>query len=71
MQVMMLSPRLLKGCDAQIGTRIMSKFILTATLFLMTMVGNMVDLVRKWGSPLKGLSQTSKRVWELDYQMHP
>jgi hypothetical protein len=43
---MMVSPRFLKGCDAQIGTRIMSKWILTAPLFLMTMVGNMVDLVK-------------------------
>jgi hypothetical protein len=59
----MVSPRLLKGCEAQIGTRIMSIWILTATLFPMTMVGNMVDLVKKWGSPLNELSQTSKRVW--------
>jgi hypothetical protein len=44
---MMVSPRLLKGYDAQIGTMIMSKWILTAPLFLMTMVGNMVDLVKK------------------------
>jgi hypothetical protein len=50
---MMVSPRLLKGCEAQIGTRIMSKWILTAPLFLMTMVENMVDLVKKWGSSLK------------------
>jgi hypothetical protein len=59
---MMVSPRFLKGCDAQIVTRIMSKWILIAPLFLMTMDGNMVDLVRKWGSPLKRLPQTSKRV---------
>jgi hypothetical protein len=67
---MMVSPRFLKGCDAQIGTKIMSKWILTASLFLMTMVGNMVDLVKKLGGPLKGLLQTSKRVWGLDDQMH-
>jgi hypothetical protein len=59
---MMVSPRFLKGCDAQIGTRIMSKWILTAPLFLMAMVKNMVDLVKKLGGPLKGLPQTSKRV---------
>jgi hypothetical protein len=51
----MVSPRLLKGCYAQIGTMIMWKWILTVPLFLMTMVGNMVDLVKKWGSPLKEL----------------
>jgi hypothetical protein len=44
---MLVSLRLLKGCDVQIGTMIMLKWILTALLFLMTMVGNMVDLVRK------------------------
>jgi hypothetical protein len=59
------------GCDAQIGTMIISKWILTAPLFLITMVGNMVDLVKKWGSPLRGFPQTSKNVWGLDYQMHP
>jgi hypothetical protein len=48
-RVMMVSPRLLKGCEAQIGTRIMSKWILTASLFLMTMVENMVDLVNNGG----------------------
>ena len=52
---MMVSPMLLKGCEAQIGIKIMSKWILTVPLFLMTMVENMVDLVRKWGSPLKGM----------------
>jgi hypothetical protein len=44
---MMVSPRFVKGCEAQIGTRIMSKWILTAPLFLMIIVGNMVDLVKK------------------------
>jgi hypothetical protein len=62
-RVMKVSPRFLKGCEAQIGTRIMSKWILTAPLFLMTMVENVVDLVKKWGSSLKGLPQTSKKVW--------
>jgi hypothetical protein len=62
-RVMMVSPKILKGCEAQIGTRIMSKWILTTPLFLMTMVGNMVDLVKKWGKPLKRVPQTSKRVW--------
>jgi hypothetical protein len=59
---MMVIPRLLKGCDALIGTNIMCKWISTAPLLLMTMVGNIVDLVKKWGRPLKGLPQTSKRV---------
>jgi hypothetical protein len=45
---MMVSPMLLKDGDAQIGTKIMSKWILTAPLILMTMVGNMVDLGKKW-----------------------
>ena len=62
-RVMMVSPKILKGCEAQIGTRIMSIWILTAPLFVMTMVGNMVDLVKKWGKPLKRVPQTSKRVW--------
>jgi hypothetical protein len=31
----------------------------------------MVDLVKRWGGPLKGFPQTSKRDWGLDYQMHP
>ena len=66
----MVSMRFLKGCDAQIWTRIMSKWILIASLFLMTMVGNMLDLVKKWGSPLKGLPKTSKNVCGLDYRMH-
>jgi hypothetical protein len=60
-----------ESCDAQIGTRIMSKWIVTTPLFLMIMVGNMVDLVREWRSPLKGLPQTSMRIWGLDHQMHP
>ena len=30
----------------------------------------MVNLVKKWGSPLKGLPQTSKSVLGLDYRMH-
>jgi hypothetical protein len=64
---MMVSPRLLKGCDAQIGTRMMSKWNLTAALFLMTMNERMVNLVKKWESPLKGFPQISKRVWGLDY----
>jgi hypothetical protein len=68
---MMVSPKLLKGCDAESGTIIMLKFILSAPLFLMTMVGNMLDLVKKWGSPLKEFPQTSKKVWGLDYQMYP
>jgi hypothetical protein len=50
---MMVSPRFLKGCDAQIGTRIMSKWILTVPLFIMTMVGNMVDLVKKIGESIE------------------
>jgi hypothetical protein len=41
---MMVSLRLLEDGEAQIGTRIMLKWILTAPLFLMAMVGNMVDL---------------------------
>jgi hypothetical protein len=28
-------------------------------------------LVKKWGIPLEGLPQTSKRIWGLDYQMDP
>jgi hypothetical protein len=57
--------------EAQIGTKIMSRWILTAPLFLMTMVENMVDFIKKWVSSLKGLPQTSKKIWGLDYQMHP
>jgi len=56
----MVSPRFLKDCDAQIGTRIMSKWILTVPLFLMTMVGIMVNLDKKWGSPLNGLRKPQR-----------
>ena len=63
MRVMMVSPGLLKGCEAQNGTRIISKGILTLPLILMRMVGMMVDLVREWRSALIGLLQTSKRIW--------
>ena len=47
MRVMMVSPGLPKGCEAQIGTRIMCKWIFTIPLVLMTMVGTKVDSVRK------------------------
>ena len=47
------------NCDVQSRTIIMSIWILTTLLFIMTMVGNMVDLEKKWRSPLKGFSQTS------------
>jgi hypothetical protein len=60
---MMVSLRFLKGCDAQIGTRIISKWILTTLLFVMTIVGNMVELGKKWGSSLRGLPEPQKNVW--------
>jgi hypothetical protein len=47
MRVMMVSPGFPKGCEAQIGTRIMCKWIVTIPLILMTMVGMRVDSVRK------------------------
>ena len=47
MWVVMVSPGFPKGCEAQIGTRIICKWILTTPLLLMTMVGMKVDLVRK------------------------
>jgi hypothetical protein len=68
---MMVSPRLLKGFDAHIGTRIMSKWILTAPLFLMTIVGNMVDLIKKMGEAIEKSSSNLKESLGLDYQMHP
>ena len=43
----MVSPGFLKGCNVQIGTRIMYEWILTTAFVLMTMVEIMVDLVRK------------------------
>ena len=45
---MMVSPGFPKGCDAQIGTRIMYKQLFTTPLNIMTIVGMMVNLVRKW-----------------------
>jgi hypothetical protein len=50
---MMVSPRLLKGCEAQIGTRIMSKWILTAPLFLITMVGKDGEYGKEMGESIK------------------
>ena len=38
----------LDNCDAQIGTKIMSKWILTTPLILMTMMELMVNSVGKW-----------------------
>ena len=49
MRVMMVRPGFSKGCEAQIGTRIMCKWILTIELIMMSMVGMMVNSVRKWG----------------------
>ena len=49
----------------------MYKWILTTPLIIMTMVGMMVDSVRKMEeSPLKGLPQTSKNIRGLEYRMH-
>ena len=47
MRVMMVSPGFPKGCEAQIGTRIIYKWILTTPLVLMTMVDMRVDSVWK------------------------
>lgn len=44
---MILSPRFPKGFDAQIGTKIISKWNFTTTLILMTMVRMMVGSMRK------------------------
>src|ERR1700737_2322990 len=71
MRVMMVRPGFPKGCEAQIGTRIICKWILTTPLLLMTMVGMKVDLVKKRRSALKGLPETSNSIWGLEYQMHP
>ena len=67
---MMVSPRLLQDFDAQIRIKIMSKWILNAPLFLLTMTERMVNLVAKVGIPLKRLPQTSKKVLGLHYGMH-
>ena len=46
--IMMVNPTSPKSCDSQIRTRIMCKWILTTSFIIMTMVGMMVDSVRKW-----------------------
>ena len=40
-----VEPGFLKGCDAQIESRIMSKWFLTKSMVLMTMVEMMMNLV--------------------------
>ena len=52
-RVVMVSPGFPKGCEAQIGTRIICKWILTTPLVLMTMVGMRVDLVWKMEESFK------------------
>ena len=47
MRVMMVSPGFPKGCEAQIGIRIIWKWNLTISLISMVMVGMRVDSVRK------------------------
>ena len=39
-------------------------------LMLMTMVWEMVDLVKKWKSPFKEILQTIKAIQRLGYQIH-
>jgi hypothetical protein len=51
--IMMVSLGLLKGCDIQNGTKIMSKRILTIALVVMTMVDIMVDSMRKQRTLMK------------------
>jgi hypothetical protein len=51
--VLLVTLKILKGCDVRIGTKIMAKWILTIPSMLMAMVGMMVNLVRKWRSRLK------------------
>ena len=53
MRVMMVSPRFPKGCEAQIGIRIVCKWILTTPLIIMTMVEMMVDSVMKMKEALE------------------
>jgi hypothetical protein len=52
---------LLKIGDAQNRRNIMSKWILTPPLILMTMVGMIMDSVRTWKCPLIGFLHTLKR----------
>ena len=49
------------GCDAQIGIRIMCKWILTTTLIIITMMGTMVDSVRKWGESFETATANLKK----------
>ena len=57
----MVSQGFPKSCDAQIGTRIRNRWILTTPLILMTMVDMMVDLVRKMGESFqKALANLKK-----------
>jgi hypothetical protein len=51
----------------QVGTMILCKWILNSPLMLMIMSEKMVIFVRKLGSPLKKIPQTSKSVLGLDY----
>ena len=55
----MMSSRF-SNCNAQNGIRMMCKGISNTPLLLMAMVEMMVNLVRKMGSLLKKLPQTSK-----------
>jgi hypothetical protein len=69
---MMVNPRLLKGCDAQIVRKIMSNWILTLPLFVMTMVRNMVNLVKKiMGKSIEKTPVNLKESLGLDYQIRP
>ena len=49
----MLSPGFPKDFEAPIGTKVMYKWILTTSLIVMTKLGMMVDLVRKWEESFK------------------
>jgi hypothetical protein len=70
-RVTMVRRGLLKNGNVQNGTKIMLKRVLTPPLNLLTMVGMMVQPVRKWRSSLKRVPKTSKIIRGLDYQMRP
>lgn len=54
---------LLKGCDTQINTMILSKWILSTPLILITMMDMMVYSVKKWKTALKKPRKFQRKLW--------
>ena len=59
----MVNPGFRKGCEAQIGRKIMCKWILTTQLIIMSMVGMMVNSVKKWEESFERAPANLEMYW--------